>query len=271
VSRYTSYEKVRTFRRLTVVGEFVHGIKGADGEELQRQLSEEVRKGLSEKADKGTGRLLLPVDTRTIALVRGLRWIRPRPISWRAFRVVPALAIFMKALTARAFALGLTHPGPARMSKSEIHRILHNHLLRRVRVKGRRYVGSMSRWSPRSCCRVQDVFMRANRPTTPSTGHEFCWPTVVCSLWVRADARQRRDATVITGAQLPWTCGNTYIREEVLSKLFADVVQRVSSARVGVDRRAAAKSQADKVEGPPCLRATLQQRHGGPSQTRPGV
>ena len=91
-------------------------------------LSEEMKKGMREKAQQGHWPTVAHVgylnnrETKRIEIdpVRG-------PLVAKLFEWYARGDVSLKELTVRVFAAGLTHPRSGRrMTKSEIHRLLHN-------------------------------------------------------------------------------------------------------------------------------------------------
>ena len=105
---------------------FIHGIKVLMAKNYVDNLSEEVKKGLREKAEQGHWPSVAPVgcmDNRTIHRievdpVRG-------PLVTSLFELYASGDYSLKGLVAKARAIGLTHPRSGRrMMKAEIHSIL---------------------------------------------------------------------------------------------------------------------------------------------------
>jgi len=107
---------------------FMHGIKVLMAKNYVDNLSEEVKKGMREKAEQGHWPTKAPVGyvdnlaTHRIEVdpVRG-------PLLTALFDLYASGQYSLKALTAKAHALGLTYPRSGRrMMKAEMHRILQN-------------------------------------------------------------------------------------------------------------------------------------------------
>jgi site-specific DNA recombinase len=108
--------------------QLMHDIKVALARNYVRNLSEEVRKGLREKADQGhfpgvaqVGYVNNPTTRRIdIDPVRG-------PLMARVFELYASGEYSLKALTVKAYEIGLRHSrGDRKMTKSELHRLLKN-------------------------------------------------------------------------------------------------------------------------------------------------
>jgi DNA invertase Pin-like site-specific DNA recombinase len=106
----------------------MHNIKVAIARNYVDNLSEEVKKGLREKADQGhfpgvahvgyvNNRVTRRIDVDPI---RG-------PLMTRVFELYASGDYSLKALTVKAFEIGLRHSrGDRKMTKSELHRLLKN-------------------------------------------------------------------------------------------------------------------------------------------------
>ena len=211
---------------------FMHGIRVLMAKNYIDNLSEEVRKGMREKAEQGHWPTVAHVgyvnnlETRRIEVdrVRG-------PLIARLFEAYAQGDVSLKEVTRLAGEMGLTHPRVTRrLAKSEIHRLLRNPIYAGEFLwKGKRYSGlhepiiSMSLFE-----RVQEVFEEANRPRYTKRRHAFAGLVNCgrCGCAMTAEIKKARYVYYhCTGGR--GACGNTYVREEELSRLFADVVRRV--------------------------------------------
>jgi site-specific DNA recombinase len=124
--------------------------------------------------------------------------------------------VSLQELTRKAFITGLMHPRSGRrMTKSEIHRILHNPIYAGEFVwNGRTYQGVHEPLiSRRTFDEVQDVFKLANRPKY--TKHRYAFAGVIscgrCGCAMTAELKKQRylyyHCTGFRGR-----CGNTYVR-----------------------------------------------------------
>jgi site-specific DNA recombinase len=97
--------------------------------------------------------------------------------------------------------------------------------------------------------RVQEVFERANRPLYSKHGHPFAGLLTCgrCGCAITAELKKQQYLYYhCTGSKGP--CGNTWIRDEDLRLLLADVIHRIHIPVEIADRLADAlrESQADK-------------------------
>ncbi len=156
---------------------FMHGIKVLMAKNYVDNLSEEVKKGLREKAEQGHWPTKAPVGyvdnlaTHRIEVdpVRG-------PLLTTLFDLYASGQYSLKALTAKAHAIGLTHPRSGRrMMKAEMHRILQNPIYTGdFRWLGRMYRGSHAPLVSREqFVEVQAVLTRKPRARYPRQRHAF--------------------------------------------------------------------------------------------------
>ncbi len=156
---------------------FMHGIQVLMAKNYVDNLSEEVKKGLREKAEQGHWPTKAPVgylDNRAIHRievdpVRG-------PLIATLFDLYASGAYSLKGLTVKAHAIGLTHPRSGRrMMKAEIHRILQNVIYTGdFRWLGKMYRGSHTPLVSRELFQqVQDVLHRKPRARYPRQKHAF--------------------------------------------------------------------------------------------------
>lgn len=211
---------------------FLHGIKVLMAKNYIDNLSEEVRKGLREKAEQGHWPTNAPVgyvDNRIthrieVDPVRG-------PLITHLFELYSTGAYSLKALTVKAHAIGLTHPrSRRRMMKAEIHRILQNLIYTGdFRWHGKRYRGSHPPLiSHERFQQVQDVLTRKPRARHPRQQHVFMGLLTCarCGCTITAE-RKKGKYTYYRCTGYHGRCGNTYIREEQLADLLGGVVERI--------------------------------------------
>ena len=174
--------------------------------------------------------------------------------------------VSLAEVTRLAAEQGLTHPRRLRrLAKSEIHRLLRNPLYGGEFLwKGKRYRGqheplvSMSLFEA-----VQEVFEAANRPRCTKHRHAFAGLVTcgICGCALTAELKKGRYVYYhCTGGR--GRCGNGYVREEELSRLFAEAVKRVQVPEDVADQIADAlrQSQADKERFHRTALLTLQQQ-----------
>jgi site-specific DNA recombinase len=164
----------------------------------------------------------------------------------------PSCASEITNRTRLASEAGLTHPrAHRRLAKSEIHRILRNPIYAGDFLwKGRRYHGRHTPLISRALFEtVQEVFTSANRPRYTKRRHAFAGLVTCgrCGCGMTAELKKGRYVYYhCTGGR--GRCGNIYVREEELSRLFAEAVSRVQVPVHVADWIAEAlrDSQADK-------------------------
>ena len=211
---------------------FMHGIRVLMAKNYIDNLSEEVKKGLQEKADQGHWPTVAPIGYLNN---RRTHLIEPDPDRAPAinalFERYATGDVSLIGLTATAFGDGLTHPRSGRrLTKSEIHRMLHNPIYYGAfRWKGKLYQGChVPIISKELFDAVQSTFASANRPRYTKHRHAFAG-LLTCGLCGCAITAELKKGKYIyyhcTGHR--GRCGNTYILEENLGELLAEVVRRI--------------------------------------------
>ncbi len=211
---------------------FMHGIKVLMAKNYIDNLSEEVKKGLREKAEQGHWPTKAPVgylDNRAIHRIE----VDPArgPLIAQLFDLYATGAYSLKALTAKARAIGLTHPRSGqRMMKAEIHRILQNLIYTgRFVWLGTRHQGShVPLVSAELFQQVQDVLNRKPRARYPKQKHAFMGLLTCarCGCAMTAE-RKKGKYTYYRCTGFRGACGNSYIREEQLAGLLGTVVEQI--------------------------------------------
>ena len=250
---------------------FMHGIRVLMAKNYIDNLSEEVRKGMREKAEQGHWPAIAHLGYRNNTTTRRIEIDPERgPLVAKLFEWYARGDVSLKELTRRAFSVGLTHnrsrSGPRRMTKSEVHRLLRNPIYVGDFVwNGKLYRGSHEPLVSRQLFdAVQDVFERANRPKYTKHRHAFAGLIAcgICGCAMTAEVKKGRYVYYhCTGFR--GRCGNTYIREEELSKLFEHAVRRVqipSEVAEGI-AETLRSSQAEKERFHRTAVMQLQQRH----------
>ncbi|SRR6266508_851427 len=214
---------------------FMHGIKVLMAKNYVDNLSEEVKKGMREKAEQGYWPSVAPIgyvnnlSTHRIEVdsVRG-------PLIAELFRLYASGNYSLKALVQKAQAVGLTHPRSGRcMFKAEIHRILQNPIYYGEFVwLGKRHQGSHEPLVARETFdRVQAVMRRRPRARYPKHSHPFMG-LLTCAKCGCAITAERKKGTYVYYhcTNFHGECDNTYIREERLADLLAGVIKPVQIA-----------------------------------------
>ena len=247
---------------------FMHGIRVLMAKNYIDNLSEEVRKGMREKAEQGHWPTVAHVGYRNNPETRRIEVDPERgPAVAKLFEWYARGDVSLKELTRRAFSSGLTHPRSGRrMTKSEIHRILHNPIYAGEFVwNGKTYQGLHEQLiSRKTFDGVQEVFELGNRPKYTKHRHAFAGfvSCELCGCAMTAELKKKQYVYYhCTGFR--GRCGNTYVREEELSRLFAEAVRRIEIPADVADWIAEAlrASQADKEQSHRTAVMQLQQRY----------
>ena len=106
----------------------MHGIRVLMAKNYIDNLSEEVRKGMREKAEQGHWPTVAHIGYMNDMTTRRIDVDPERgPLVAKLFDWYATGTVSLQELRVRAAAIGLTHPRSGRrLTKSEIHRILHN-------------------------------------------------------------------------------------------------------------------------------------------------
>ncbi len=153
------------------------------------------------------------------------------PLVAKVFERYATGNVSLKEATRLAAESGLTHPrSPRPLAKSEIHRLLKNPIYAGDFVwKGKRYEGHHQPLITKALFEAaQEVFELVNRPRYTKHRHAFMGLVNCGRCGCRMTSELKKGRYVYhhcTGGR--GTCGNSYVREEELSSLFADAVKRV--------------------------------------------
>ena len=211
---------------------FIHGIKVLMAKQYSDNLSEEVKKGLSEKAAQGHYPGVAHVgylNNRTthridVDPVRG-------PLVTQVFALYATGEYSLKALTRKANDIGLWHwRGDRPLSKSGIHRMLGTCIYTGdFRWLGKRHKGSHAPLVTHEMFnRVQAELGGKPRPRCPRPCHAFM-RLLTCARCGCAMTAERKKGKYVyyRCTHYHGPCGNTYIREERLADLLGEVVERI--------------------------------------------
>ncbi len=232
---------------------FLHGIKVLMAKNYIDNLSEEVKKGLAEKAAQGKWPHRAPVGYVNNKMTHT---IEPDPekaaLIRRLFEDYSTGEKSLVQLAEIAKGSGLFSRNSQTINKAGIHRILTNPIYFGEFVwKGRRYSGDHEPViSRRLFYVVQDIMHCGSSSRRTSRGFAFAG-LVKCGICGCAMTAEMKKGKYVyyhcTGYH--GKCGNTYVREEDLDMLFAEAVGRVKvSPSVVEDIKDALKaSQRDRV------------------------
>jgi hypothetical protein len=137
----------------------------------------------------------------------------------------------LRGLVPKAYGMGLTHPRSGRrIVKTEVHRILTNPIyVGEFRWAGRLFHGCHEALVTRATFEdVQAVLTRKPRGRYPKQRHAFMGLLTCarCGCSITAERKKGR-YTYYRCTGFHGACGNTYVREERLSKLLAGTVQAI--------------------------------------------
>ena len=227
------YRNIKDWMTVDDLAVTIHFVKeSAIAKNYVDNLSEEVKKGLLEKAEQGHWPSRAPVGYLDNLATHRIEVDRTRgPLITTMFEWYAMGQYSLRALTARAHAAGLTHPRSGRrMMKAEIHRILQNPIYSGdFRWHGRLYHGSHDPLIDRDTfAAVQAVLNRKPRARYPRQRHAFMGLLTCarCGCAMTAERKKGR-YTYYRCTAFYGRCGNAYIREERLAELLRGVVDRI--------------------------------------------
>ena len=217
---------------------FMHGIKVLMAKNYIDNLSEEVRKGMREKAEQGIWPTFAPLGYRNVLDQTGKRIIEPdpklAPVIRHLFESYARGTMSIKEAAADARAKGLTfRKSGARIPVSTVHKILRTRLyMGEFDWNGRVYRGvhepivSRDLWE-----HVQLVLDGRKAKRHRRAKHDFAFSGLIecghCGSAVVGEIKKERYIYYHCTGYLG-KCGEPYVREEVLAQRFSDVLGRLT-------------------------------------------
>ncbi len=211
---------------------FMHGIKVLMAKNYIDNLSEEVRKGMTEKAEEGIWPSRAPLGYQNVERVDGKRVIAldpdVAPLVRQIFEWYGTGRYSLTDLTKLASDAGLRFRRGAEVPKSTVHKMLRSPIYQGDVVWGNRtYPGihepivSRDLWA-----RVQDILEgRAGRH--PRSRREFAFAGLLtcghCGCALTAEIKKGR-YTYYRCTGYRGKCGEPYVREEVLEEQFSEIL-----------------------------------------------
>ena len=211
---------------------FIHGIKVLMAKNYIDNLGEEVKKGMREKAEQGHWPSMAPIGYVNNPATHRIEPDPQRaPFIGELFRLYATGTYSLKALLAKAHAMGLTHPRrQRRLFKSEIHRLLQNPIYAGDFVwDGTRYRGCHQAVIARELFdEVQAVPRHTPRARHLKHRHAFRGLLTCAQCGCAMTAERKKGKYVYYHCtDYHGSCDNTYIREEQLSRLLGDVIKPI--------------------------------------------
>jgi len=211
---------------------FMHGIKVLMAKNYVDNLGEEVKKGMREKAEQGHWPSMAP-----IGYVNNPTTHRIAPDPVRALLIAGLFRLYatgthsLKSIRKEAHRSGLTHPRTGRqLFKSEVHRLLRNPIYYGDFLwDGKNYRGVHEPIITRELFEeAQAVFRARPRTRYPKQQHSFMGllTCAQCGCTITAE-RKKGKYVYYHCTDHHGGCENTYIREEKLSALLADVIRPI--------------------------------------------
>lgn len=220
---------------------FIHGIKVLMAKNYIDNLSEEVKKGLNEKAEQGEWPTKAPLGYLNNRESHKIEIDPERaPIIAELFEMYASGEHSVSSLHNYARRAGLTYRGSQRhCSRSNIERILKNPIYAgefkwRGKTHGGKHIPIITR---PLFDEVQEQFGRANKPKR--TTKEFAFKGLLvcgyCGCSITAETKKGK-YTYYRCTNGKGHCPQTYIREERLSDLLGETLKRIRMAPKIVDQ-----------------------------------
>ena len=246
---------------------FLHGIKVLMAKNYIDNLSEEVKKGLLEKAEQGEWPHRAPIGYINN---RETHRIEPDaekgPFIAKLFEWYAAGDYSLDQLSHMAKESGLFSRNSQVINKAGIHRILQNPIYYGEFVwKDKRYIGSHeSLITKRLYDQAQAVLTRGNRSKQTKRGFAFAG-LVKCGQCGCAMTPEIKKGKYVYYhcTQFKGSCDNVYVREEKLAELLGEAVKQVQIGDTVVAdiKRALLESQKDKANYQTASVESLQRRY----------
>lgn len=217
---------------------FLHGIKVLMAKNYIDNLSEEVRKGMLEKAEQGIWPSVAPTGYRNVLGSNGKRVIEVEPDTGprvtRLFEWYSTGMYSLKQAAARARADGMTFRGSAKpISTSSVHKILRSRIYTgEFEWIGKRYQGSheplvsIETWE-----RVQGVLDGRHTARVRGIEKDFLFTGMIscghCGCALVGDIKKEK-YIYYRCSHAKGKCPEPYVREEVLLEQIGDMLDRVS-------------------------------------------
>ena len=232
---------------------FMHGIKVLMAKNYIDNLSEEVKKGLTEKAAQGEWPTKAPVGYKSNKNTHLLEIDELRaPLVKRLFELYATGNYSLKRLMLVAREAGFCTTKATSISKSGIHRILKNPIYHgEILWKGKRYQGKHNPIITRKLFdQVQMVLEGKNHSKETKRNLAFAGLLKRDKCGCSMTPEMKKGKYIYyrcTGFK--GNCGNIYIREEKLAELFADVVKqiKIDDSMVEDIKQALRESHQDKI------------------------
>ena len=217
---------------------FMHGIKVLMAKNYIDNLSEEVRKGMQEKAEQGIWPTVLPLGYRNVAGPDSKKFIEPDPESApliaRLFEWYATGTLSLREAAQKAKASGLVYrKSGAPVPVSTVHSTLRNRLyMGEFEWNGHIYLGKHQPLVTRELWeRVQGVLDGRHAKKHRRMKHDFAFSGLIacghcgCSI-VGEIKKQRYVYYHCTGYK--GRCEEPYVREEIIERQFSNLLGRLT-------------------------------------------
>ncbi|WP_191555601.1 recombinase family protein [Brevundimonas aurantiaca] len=216
---------------------FMHGIKVLMAKNYIDNLSEEVRKGMIEKAEQGLWPSAAPMGYLNADGLNGKKIIvidpKLGPLIQNLFEWYSTGQYSLKAVAKKAQAAGLAYrKSGVPLSVATVHKILRNRIYSGAfEWRGKIYKGShdplvsVDLWNG-----VQEVLDGRNASKIHGTVHDFPFSGLItcghCGCALVGEVKKKK-YTYYHCTGFKGKCGEPYVREEVLEERFKEVLSRL--------------------------------------------
>ncbi len=216
---------------------FIFGIKALMAKNYIDNLSEETRKGMLEKAEQGIYPASAPLGYKNCEAKKDGRLLKyleideqRAPIIQKLFRLYSTGDYSLALLQKQAYEEGLRNKGGGKVVKATIHKMLHNPLYYGAFFwNGELYQGSHTPLISKELFdAVQQAFEEQNKPRLTKRHFAYSGLMVCGKCGCAITAEIKKDKYIYyhcTGFK--GKCQEKYIREEELTKQFAEIVKRI--------------------------------------------
>jgi DNA invertase Pin-like site-specific DNA recombinase len=211
---------------------FMHGIKVLMAKNYVDNLGEEVKKGMREKAEQGHWPSMAPIGYINNPTTHRIEADPVRaPLIGELFRLYATGAHSLKSIRKEAHRIGLTHPRTGRqLFKSEVHRLLRNPIYHGDFLwDGKQYRGVHEPIITKEVFdEAQAIFRARPRTRYPKQRYSFMGLLTCAQCGCAITAERKKGKYVYYHCtDHHGGCENTYILEEKLSSLLADVIKPI--------------------------------------------
>jgi len=236
---------------------FIHGIKVLMAKNYIDNLSEETRKGLTEKAEQGQYPALAPLGYKNSETKHKGKYLeiddQRAPIIQKIFRLYATGSYSLAMITDIAYQEGLRNKKGERVGKATLHQTFKNPIYYGWFIWGKKfYEGTHPALISKELFNaVQEASNSHNKPK--QTKRQFAYSGLMvcgkCGCAITAEIQKGRFVYYhCTGYK--GKCADKYMREEELTKQFSDIVGKlhIDDNSLSAVKKALIDSHKDEIE-----------------------